>query len=47
MEETESTVDSSGVNSSRKISGSRAKKSTFCDSVKNITHNNPRSNWKK
>ncbi len=47
MEETESTVDSSGVNSSRKISGSCAKKSTFCDSVKNITHNNPRSNWKK
>lgn len=47
MEETESPVDSSGVNSSRKISGSRAKKSTFCDSVKNITHNNPRSNWKK
>lgn len=47
MEETESTVDSSGVNSSRKISGSHAKKSTFCDSVKNITHNNPRSNWKK
>lgn len=47
MEETESPVDSSGVNSSSKISGSHAKKSTFCDSVKNITHNNPRSNWKK
>lgn len=46
-DESESRVDSSGVNSSRKISDSCAKKSTFCDSVKNIKHNNPRSSWKK